>query len=342
MTNYALVWKKDINFREISYDDFISKFYNIPNIFFLEKVDGLLGALVYKEGKKPFFQLTGGGVITDLPVLYECEIRLKRLKIREAVLIGELVAQKFSTILPINQTYSIVKTAYRKLEYQDLVHYYLFDIYSLNGKRFDFKQSVNFMSKSFGRVGLPHIHIPKVYYGNIDLFRKLYNEVKDELGFDGVVIRDVKGNNYRVKFTGTVDLVLIGAGHTEMKSWKKKQASYLLTSFIDSDGLFRSSSKVGTGFTFKERTSFFNYIKDSVLYEENGNFYVSPKIVVEVKFFRRRITSTPTYKFAKGRYDLVGSKKSVTLSHPGFERIRSDKKPDQYSCRLEQIPEWEG
>lgn len=342
MRNYALEWKKNVNFKQFSYDDFVSKFFNITNTFYLEKVDGILGILIYREGKKPFFQLSGGGLISDLPVLYEYEIHLKRLKIKEAILAGELVGQKFNTVLPFNQTQSIVRTAYRKLEYRDLVHHYPVDVYSLNGKGFNFKQAISFMSKNFGRIGLPRIHIPKFAYGNIDTFRKLYTVIRDKPGFDGVVVRDIKGRNYKVKFTGTVDLAVIGAGHIDMKAWKKNQVSYLLTSFIDSDGLFRMSSKVGTGFTLKERAALFNYIKDSTLYKKDGEFFVKPKLVVEVKFFRDRITSTSTYKFTKGRYDLVGNKKSVTLSHPGFERIRSDKKPDRYSCRLEQIPDWEG
>jgi len=340
MRNYALEWKKRINLKQLAYDDFVSKFFNIPNTFFLEKVDGLLGILIYREGKKPFFQLSGGSLISDLPVLYEYEIHFKRLKIKEAILAGELVAQKFNTVLPFNQTQSIVRTAYRKLEYRDLVHHYPVDVYSLNGKEFNFKQAINFVSKNFGRIGLPRVHIPRIVYGNIDSFRKLYTEVEDKPGFDGVIARDIRGRNYKVKFTGTVDLVIIGAGHTDMKAWKKNQVSYLLTSFIDSEGLFRTSSKVGTGFTLKERMALFNYIKDSTIYKKDGEFFVKPKLVVEVKFFRRRMTSTTTYKFAKGRYDLVGNKKSVTLSHPGFERIRTDKKPDRYSCRLEQIPDW--
>lgn len=341
MKNYALEWKKNVNLRDLSYEDFVSIFHNISNVFFLEKIDGMLGALIYREGKRPFFQLSSGRIISGLPVLYEYETYLKNLKVKEAVLVGELVAQKFATVLPFNQTSSIVRTAYRIPAYRDLVHHYLVDVYSLNKKKLGFNQAFKFISKNFGKIGFPHIRTPKVVYGGTDAFRKLYMLTKDKPGFDGVVVRDMGGKNYRVKFTGTVDLVVIGAGHTDMKAWKKNQISYLLTSFIDSDGMFRTSSKVGTGFTFKERTSFFNYIKDSTLYKKDGEFFVKPKLVIEVKFFRHRITSTPTYKFTKGRYDLVGNKKSVTLSHPGFERIRSDKKPDRYSCRLEQIPDWE-
>ena len=340
MINHALIWKKTINLRQISYEDFISEFYNLSNTLYMEKIDGLLGALIYKENKKPFFQLTGGMMISDLPVLYEYATHLKRIGVKEAILIGELVAQKFNTILPFNQSMSVVKTAYRRSEYKDLVHHYLVDVVSLNGKKFDFKQAISFLSKEFGKVGLPHIRMPKISYGNIDKFRTLYNKTKDRPGFDGIVVRDLGGKNYKVKFTGTIDLVIIGAGGVGLPAWQKNQISYLLTSFIDKDGLFRTSSKIGTGFEQKERISFFDYIKNSSLYEKDGNFFVKPKVVVEMKFFRHRITPTLTYRFTKGKYEVVGNRRSVMFSHPSFERLRPDKKANKYDCRLEQMPDF--
>lgn len=342
MKNYALEWKKNVNLRNLSYEDFVSKFHNISNIFYLEKIDGMLGALIYREGRKPFFQLSSGRVISDLPVLYEYGIYLKKLKIKEAILIGELVAQKFATVLPFNQTSSIVRTAYKRPEYKDLVHHYLVDVYSLNKKKLAFKQTFNFISKNFGKIGFPHIHTPKIAYGGMDAFRKLYESTKNKPGFDGVVARDIDGNNYRVKFTGTVDLAVIGGGNIDMKAWEKKQIPYLLTAFIDKDKLFRTSSKVGTGFTTKQRETWFRFVNENKIYEKDGDFFVKPGAIVQVKYFRYRITPTITYKFVKGKYETIGNKESVTLSHPTFERMRYDKKANKYDVRLEQIPSWKG
>jgi len=339
MENYALTWKKKVNFKELPYDDFISKFYDMSSTYSLEKIDGILGVLVYREGKKPFFQLTGGGLISDIPVLYEHETWLKKLGIKSIVLVGELVGQKFRTILPFNQTESIVKTSYLP-QHQDLVHHYLCDVYSINGKKVDFKEAVSFIAKNYGKIGLSHVHVPRIVYGNITALRKLFAEVKDKQGVDGVVVRDLKGRNFKLKYTGTADLVIIGAGNIGMPAWPKNQISYLLSSFIDEKGIFRSSSKIGTGFTDKERSDFFKYVKNNQLYEEGGDIFVKPELIVQMKYYRFRITPTKTYKFVKGKYIYIGNRMSVTFSHPSFERLRPDKKPVPYDVRLEQIPDW--
>jgi len=339
MENYALIWKKQVNFKELPYDNFISKFYDMSSTYSLEKVDGMLGALVYREGRKPFFQLTGGSLINDVPVLYEHETWLKKLGIKSIVSIGELVGQKFKTILPFNQTESIVKTSYLP-QHQDLVHHYLYDVYSINGKKINFKEAISFIAKNYGKIGLSHVHVPRIVYGNIEAFRKLYAEVMDKSGIDGVVVRDLNGKNFKVKYTATVDLAIIGAGNVGMISWPRNQISYLLSSFIDEKGIFRSSSKIGTGFADKERSDFFKYVSDNQLYEESGDIFVRPKLVVQMKYYRFRITPTKTYEFKKGKYIYIGNKMSITFSHPSFERLRLDKKPVSYDVRLEQIPDW--
>ena len=100
----------------------------------------------------------------------------------------------------------------------------------------------------------------------------------------------------------------------------------------------RSSSKVGTGFTESSRKSFYNFLQDNELYKDKGEIFIKPFLVIEVKFFRSRFTATPTYKFQHNQYILIGYNESVTFSHPSFQRIRKDKKSNQYDTRLEQIP----
>ena len=184
--------------------------------------------------------------------------------------------------------------------------------------------------------------MPEISIGDLELFRKLYNDVKRKPGFDGVIAREVGGRNHKIKFTSTVDLVIIGAGKEGMPAWNKGQVSYLMTAFIDKKGLFRTSSKVGTGFTQTKRAALYKMVDDLSLYKSNGDLYVKPMLVIEVKFFRYRITPTMTYKFNSntGRYEVAGEMKSVTFSNSTFERMRQDKKPTKYDVRLEQLPEW--
>ena len=338
MKNYAAEWKKDTKLRQISYNDFVS--LDIVTAVLSQKVDGMLGALVYKENEYSFLQTTSGGSITDIPVITEYEIMFKKLGIKSAILLGELVARKGGRILPFNLTQSIVKKHYLP-ENKDLIFHYPVDVNSINNKLYAYNQALAFLFKHIGKVGLPHIKMPKTIMGGLTEFRDLYNEIKDDPGFDGVVARGVGGKNYKIKFVDTADVVIIGAGNENMKSWPRGHVSYLLTSFIDKSGIYRSSSKIGTGFDHSIRKSLFNYIKKNTLYKnEKGDFFVKPKLIVELKYFRYRITNTPSYRFIKGRYDQVGNDLSITFSHPSFERIRTDKRANKDDVRLEQIPEF--
>lgn len=335
MKNYAIEWKKQSNFKLIAYDDFVS--INFSKGFYLEKVDGLLGVLIYKQGETPFFQTTTGKYITDIPALSEYEKTFRDRNITEAIIPGELAGRKGRANLPFNMSMSVVKT-FHNPNNKDLIYHFPYDIISLNGSKPPFAKSINYLSRM--SVGMPHVIVPTYRYGGLEDFRSLYNFVKDKQGFDGVVAREINGKDYKVKFINTVDLVIIGIGEIGMRAWAKDQASYLLTAFIDRNGLFRVSSKVGTGFTFSKRQEFFKYAKDKGLYQEKGVIYIPPKLVCEISFLRSKITKTPCYSFVGDKYNLVDQKESVTLAELSFQRLRADKRPTKFDTRLEQIPEW--
>ncbi|MFW9871667.1 MAG: hypothetical protein ACFFG0_01105 [Candidatus Thorarchaeota archaeon] len=336
MENLALKWKKKVNFRQIVYNDFVT----LPDDFgiYIAKVDGMLGTLIF-DNDNFFLQTTTAKEHVDLPVLTEYKTLFKKHGIAQAVIPGELVAQRGGVILPFNETESIVKKSYIQSN-KDLIYHYPVDIVQLNNRKLNFKQAMSFLSRVVGKTGLPHIKMPKYVMGNLDSFRQLYKEILDKPGYDGVIAREFNNKNYKVKFVGTADVVVIGAGHEDMKAWSKGEVSYLLTSFIDKNGLFRSSSKIGTGFTKPQRIKLFKFVNENSLYKDNGQHFLKPQMVVEVKYFRYRITDTPTYKFQNGVYTQIGNNKSITFSHPSFERIRSDKKATNFDTRLEQIPEW--
>jgi ATP-dependent DNA ligase len=337
MKNYAEQWKKDIGLRQISYNDFVS--LGASGGYYIQKVDGMLGVLIYNEGSYPFFQTTRAREIIDIPAISEYETLFKKNGIKSAKIPGELVAKVAGKILPFNKTQSVVKR-FAEPQNKDLIYHYPLDVIELNNKKYSFKESLRFFDSTLGKYGLPHVTRPKMVIGGLEEFRKLYEETLKTEGFDGVIGRSVDGKNYKIKFVSSVDLVVIGAGHEDMKAWSKGEVSYLLTSFIDKDGKFRSSSKIGTGFKRSRRQAFYKFIKNETIYTEKGEYFIKPKLVIEVNYFRNRITPTPTYDFKNGKYNLIGNNQSVTFSHPGFLRIRSDKSANKYDTRLEQIPEW--
>jgi len=336
MQNYAKEWKKKSNFRQISYNDFVT----IPddNGIYIAKVDGMLGLLVF-ENNKILFQTTTGHSIENIPAADDYKALFNKLKIKQAMIAGELVAQRSGAILSFNDTQSIVKTSY-KPENGNLVFHYPVDVIEINKKKLSFIQALQFLDKHIGKIGLPHVQMPMYDIGKLDKFRKLYDKILGKQGYDGVVVRNYNGRNYKVKFVETVDLLVIGAGHEDMRAWQKKEISYLLSSFIDKNGIYRSSSKIGTGFTTAQRSKFYKFILDNQLYKSNGEYFIKPQLIVETKFFRSRITDTPAYRFKNNKYELVGRELSVTFSHPSFERIRPDKKATKFDVRLEQIPQF--
>lgn len=337
MKNFAEQWKKDIGLRQISYNDFVS--LQFSGGYFIQKVDGMLGVLVYQEDLTPFFQTTRARQIIDIPAISEYVTLFKKHGITSAKIPGELIAKVAGRILPFNKTQSVVKR-FAEPQNKDLIYHYPLDVIEINNKKLSFRESLNFFDKMFGKYGLPHITRPKMAVGGMKEFRDLYEETLKSEGFDGVIARGIDGKNYKVKFVSSADVVVIGAGHEDMKAWSKEEISYLLTAFVDRDGKFRSSSKIGTGFTRKRRQALYKYIKENSVYSEKGELFLKPHMVIEVSFFRNRITPTPTYEFKNGRYNLIGNNQSITFSHPGFLRLRPDKKVNKYDVRLEQIPEW--
>ena len=335
MINYAYEWKKNTKLIQYSYDDFVTDFPSQSNTIYIQKVDGMLGMFIY-DGRSGFFQTSGGNIINEIPLVDEYMKVLKDLGIKEAKIAGELVAKKNNEILPFNETMSIVKT-YHKPQNKDLIYHYPLDVYSLDNKNFNFRQILPLIKNRFKSK---HITNPKIVIGGMEEFRKLYSDASSKVGFDGIVIRDLKGKNYKVKFSNTVDLLVIGAGREKMPAWDKRQFSYLFTGFIDKNNLIRSSSKVGTGFTNSIRSSMYKFVIDNELYREGGEVFIKPLLIIEMKFFRFRFTDTPAYRFENKKYEKVGYKQSITFSHPSFERIRPDKKANIFDTRLEQIPDW--
>lgn len=339
--NYANEWKKQINFQLIKYDDFVAKYHKLTNTYFLQKIDGQLGALVFERGREPFFQSTTGAIIRDLPVIEEYKEMVEG-DISISVLIGELVGMKGNKILPFNQTESIVKRNYIEVN-KSLIHHYLYDVlYFENDKIKSFPEAYKIIQKYWSYIrNSTYIHIPTIIYGGLGELRSLYNIAIKQPGMEGIVARLRDGRNYKIKKVESFDLCLIGAGNKSMPAWKKEQISYLKVAFIDKNGHFRLSSRVGTGFTEKERSYFYDYIMEKKIQElDNGDILVPPEKVIEVNWADYLIKPMPVYEFTGSEYIDRGTKDSATMRFPSFSRERTDKKVNDFDVRLQQVPDF--
>lgn len=337
MKNYALEWKKYVNFKELSYDNFISQNINISNAFYLEKIDSMLGMLIYEKGKLPYFQTTTGAIISDLPCLDEYyKILNKEKDINFLVLAGEISVIKNGKLLEWGPSQSIIKTSYIE-DNKNLIHHYVYDIFLENNKKIPYNEVVNKLHKIFNFNKTDYIHFPEYDYGGIKDFSNLYKKVINiKTGIEGIVIR-TNFKNYKIKPYLSFDVVIIGAGNENMISWSKKQISYLIVAFLDEHKNFITTSHIGTGFTYKERELFYSYINENKVMLKNGEVFCKPKIVIEVYCKKNLPNTFMSYKYENQLYVEIGKRKSISLIDPRFIRIRIDKNINDYDVRITQI-----
>jgi len=334
MKNSALEWKRLTNLRQIDYNNFVSKFANTTDSYFLEKIDGVLAAFTYFNDFGSFMTINDVK-IAGLPVIDEYINILRRGNFRHVVVIGELVAVKNNSILPFGDLLSVIKMS-RLESNKPLIYHYVYDIFSIDGKKAtSYKESMNFILQNF--QGAKRTRIPKYVYGNIEDFSKLYSKSILKTGIEGIVARLNDGRrNYKIKATTSWDVVVLGMGSKSMKAWKKDQAPYLITAFLGPDGTFRRSSDVGTGFTFKDREDFFKYIMKNKVQEIGDEVFVKPAKIIEIRAFRWRQRPSQAYLWTGKEYRMVGNKDSVILDMPSFLRVREDKSVNDYDIRLSQ------
>jgi len=338
--NYAAVWKNQLRLKELSYEDFVTEYHNISGAYYLAKMDGQLGAMIFRNEDARILSVNNIE-IKNVPVLDEYRSVLLRNNIKSAIIMGEVVAVKAGKILPFNRTESIVKTSY-KPQNAPLVHHYAFDVIMINDKKVrSFPTAIGLIERFFrGRQG--RIHVPDWTKGGIKEFRKLWTNIQNRVGIEGILVRMPDGRAFKVKPHYTADLAVIGAGSTVMPAWKKGWISYLKTAWVDKDGIFLSSSNVGTGYTHAQRKFLFNEVQKTKVKDLGTEFLVPPERVIEVRYDRAHIKQMPTFQYVGGEYRQTGARSSITLVIPRFLRFRDDKSVNPIDCRPEQIPNYPG
>lgn len=338
--NWAAIWKNQLRLKELSYEHFVTKYHSVNGAYFLEKMDGQLGAMIFRNEDAKLVSINNIE-ITNVPVLDEYRSVLLRNNIKSAIIMGEVVAVKGGQILPFNKTESIVKTFY-KPQNGPLVHHYAFDVMMINNKKVkSFPTAISLIDRFFkGRTG--RIHVPIWTKGGIKEFRDLWMNVERKEGIEGIVVRMPDGRAFKVKPHYTADLAVIGMGSTAMPAWKKGWISYLKTAWVDRDGALLLSSNVGSGYTHAQREFLFKQVQKIKVQDLGTEFLVRPERVIEVRYDRAHLKQMPAYEYRNGVYRQIGARSSATLVIPRFLRFRDDKSVDSVDCRPEQIPNFPG
>ena len=136
---------------------------------------------------------------------------------------------------------------------------------------------------------------------------------------------------YRSDLVDTLDLVIIGALHGRGRR-AGKYGALLLAAYDHKTDMFRSATKVGTGFTDVHIEQFYKELEKHIINQQHArvdtgmemDVWFEPKIVIEV--IASEITLSPSHTAAK---DAIRSGYGLALRFPKFTgKIRDDKKPE--------------
>lgn len=231
----------------------------------------------------------------DLPLTEELQKKVVDKGINEIVLAGELVSGegKFMTFKKLDLNAGFRSFAVVSLNGIDLTsqlrteNQKVFDVLDLEGK---------YLKKAEGRLVRDSVEL------------KSYFEEVAQQNFEGLVAKDLRskalpdgetGYWIKLKRFYSADLAVLGF---------TKEAKHLSLVLGLPNG--KRITNCGNGFTFKEKELFHKELAQEVIREDRENYYVEPKIVVEIK--HQGII-----------YNSDGTLSSVRM--PIFLRVRQDK-----------------
>jgi DNA ligase-1 len=136
---------------------------------------------------------------------------------------------------------------------------------------------------------------------------------------------------YRSDLVDTLDLVIVGALHGRGRR-AGKYGALLLAAYDHKTDMFRSVTKVGTGFTDVHIEQFYKELEQHIVNQQHArvdtvmemDVWFEPKIVIEV--IASEITLSPSHTAAK---NAIRPGYGLALRFPKFTgKIRDDKKPE--------------
>lgn len=136
---------------------------------------------------------------------------------------------------------------------------------------------------------------------------------------------------YRTELADTLDLVVVGALHGRGRR-VGKYGALLLAAYDPKEDIFRSVSKVGTGFTDEHLDQFYRELEKRVIHQKHArvdtgmdmDVWFEPAMVIEV--IASEITLSPSHTAATG---AIKDGYGLALRFPKFTgKIRDDKEPE--------------
>lgn len=334
-------WKENQGMVSLTLNE-LKKEVKGQELFISEKIDGELEGMQF-SGKIAKFSSKDGRIRTDMPVLNEIESILKKQKVDNAIIFGEL-AKTSSRGKPVH--FNDTMSAIRKPEAgeEEHIEFFVFELYKLDGKEVsstyeNYKDSFKKLEKWFGRS--KYIFPVEHKVGKISILKSTWNKYVEKEKNEGIVVRSADGKIYKCKPVFTFDLGVIAI--EEGRGKNKGRMGALILGFYDGD-VFYKVINLGVGFSDKDREDWWKLAKRHQVKKEKNFIWVDPfkmNKVIETKYERLNYRLVDTYKFEKDEWQKVDSKFAATISKPNFVRERTDKDVSKNDLRLAQIPDFQ-
>ncbi len=274
------------------------------------------------------------------------------IKAKEAILEGEVVAinQQTGEYLPFQE----LMHRRRKHGVKEAVESYpvvinLFDILYLDGKgkvELSYQDRRKLLTRILKNDSDQMISIvPQIVATKVEEIEQFMASAIEN-GCEGVMIKHLSSTyragargyawvklkrEYQNELADTLDLVIVGALHGRGRR-VGKYGALLLASYDHKEDMFRSVSKVGTGFTDEHLEQFYKELEKHIIHQRHArvdtgmemDVWFEPKMVIEV--IASEITLSPSHTAAK---NAIREGYGLALRFPKFTgRIRDDKEPE--------------
>lgn len=340
LTKLVRSWKEHQGMVSLTFDE-LQKEVNGKEIFISEKIDGELAGMQF-DGSTAKFSSKDGRLRWDMPVLNEIEIILKKDKVKNAIVFGEL-AKTSSHGKPVhfNDTMSAIRKPERDEE--EHIEFFPFELYKLDGKEVsktyeDYKKSYQQLVTWFGKSKL--IYPVESKMGKVSDLKPAWKKYVENEKNEGIVVRTSDNKIYKSKPDFTFDLGVMAIEEGTGKN--KGRMGALILGFFDGESFYKIIN-LGVGFSDSDRVDWWKLAKKYKINQEDRIIWVDPfklNKVIETKYERLNYRAVDTYTFEKGVWKKIDSKFAATISKPNFVRERTDKDVNKNDLRLSQIPDF--
>jgi len=281
------------------------------------KLDGARVQVHVSGGKIAVFSRGRENVTQCMPEIVE---QVQGLRIKEAVLEGEIIALKNGSPLP----FQFLMRRFRRIKTEEAAEIplklYLFDLLFLNGK---WMLEEPYCSRREKLIEIANENVVEgKIISNAEDGRKFLERALSE-GHEGVVAKMLQSRYLpgkrekswlKIKPAFTLDLVIVAAewGHGRRA---KYLSDYYLAALDDRTGKFEVVGKTFKGLTNEELEEITKRLKQLQIGSKGRVVTVKPEIVVEVSF--NQVQRSPKYPCG------------MALRFARIERIRDDKRPEE-------------